>query len=455
MNLRITFARKSGHRIATQCYVAVLLMAVWPALLPGQELHLTPFADSQTLPFGIQVNRVSTYMGGFDLTVPPAGGSDLSSRSLGTVFGGGLSTDMGWYLPGRRTEAFVDIGFSYDGNWRYRELNGTNYRLSLGVQRKLSPSVTVSFGGVAESSMLADYVFGSTRDLTLSGQSSTLDQLSGSLSGLAVPIGVGASPLSISLFGAKRRDAAVEASMVITQSPRFSWHFGTSLMRDLPSDVPATGQIGSVVYPGVSKGSVSGGFTYSLSRRTQVAIDMDYARSFSSYDRIQIVSGTAGIDHVLAKQWFVHFRAGYGALAELQTLVSSPVRREYHGDAGIGTKLRDHTFLVTASRSIADSYGLGAGNTTGGQIAWIWHRPSGNWTLESSAVYERLEGRTIQVLGGWLYQADLVRRLTRQTSLGMQMVYATNSGHFSGGGFTSLMRRGVRVSMTWTPAKNR
>jgi hypothetical protein len=327
--------------------------------------------------------------------------------------------------------------------------------VSLGWQRKLAPGVTITVGGAGESSTLAEFVFGASPGLTLTGQSNTLAQLSGGVTGQTIPGGVAASPLSLTLFGARRRDGAFGTTLTVSQSPRVTWRFSTSVMRDFPSASAEPTLTGGLVYPGVTKGLVSAGLTYSLSRRTEIGLEADYARTFSAYDRIQIGSATAAIDRVLARQWFVHLRAGYGALAELQTAVPAPIRREYHGDAGIGAKLREHTFLATVSRGIADSYGLGAANTTGGEIAWIWHRPSGNWTLQSSASYERLAGGTIRTIQGWLYQATVLRQITRQTSFAIQAVYATDSGRLSAGGFTSLMRRGVRMTIAWTPGVTR
>jgi hypothetical protein len=193
------------------------------------------------------------------------------------------------------------------------------------------------------------------------------------------------------------------------------------------------------------------GLTYSLSRQTHIGFDADYSRSYSGFAKIQIGSGSVSVDRVLGRQWFVHLRGGYGAMAELRSDVPSPIRREYHGGGGIGTKVGANTFVATVRRGIADSYGLGAANTTGGDMAWIWHRPTGNWSLEGSASYERLAGRTLQLIQGWLGQATVTRRLNRQTSLAAQMVYASNSGHYGAGGFTSLSRRAVRLSINWTP----
>jgi hypothetical protein len=200
---------------------------------------------------------------------------------------------------------------------------------------------------------------------------------------------------------------------------------------------------------------VSAGFTYALTPRTEVGLGADYARTFSNFDRIQTGSGSASINHTFARQWFVHLRAGIGALTELRGAAGSPIRREYSGDAGIGTRLGAHTLLVTISRSIADSYGLGAGNTAGGEAAWTWHRPNGNWTFQGGVIYERLAGRTIQSIQGWLYQATAIRRITRQTNFSVQAVHANNAGRYSGGTFTGLERRGVRMTIAWTPGTAR
>lgn len=455
MKSYVSFARKPGRPSAVPWIAGILMVLGEAAAVRAQELHLAPFTEDRGLPSGFVLNRVSSYVGGFDLALPESGGPTLAGGSMETVFGGGFSADLGWYLPGRRTEAFADWSVSYDGNARYPELNGTSYRFSLGVQRKVAPGVTFSLIGAGESSTLADYVFGMSRSLTLTSRSTSLGQLIRSVVSNPAPAATVASPIGVTLFGARRRDASVGAKITIAQSPRFTWNIGTSVLRDFPAGNPNASLVGTVLYPGVTTGGVSAGFTYSLTPQTEIGLGADYARTFSSFDRIQIGSGSASISHTFARQWFVHVRAGIGALADLRSAVGSPVRREYSGDAGIGTKLRAHTFLVTVSRSIADSYGLGAANTAGGEVAWNWHRPNGNWTIQSGVIYERLAGRTIQRIQGWLYQATALRRITRQTNFSVQAVYANDAGHYSGGNFTGLERRGVRMTIAWTPGTAR
>jgi hypothetical protein len=303
---------------------------------------------------------------------------------------------------------------------------------------------------VGESSLYAGFLFGPSQSLTLVGQSSSLDQLSGGLAGDTVSAGVAGSPLSLTLFGSRRQDASVGAGLTFVQSPRLAWHVSTRVLRDFPTDLPDSAFAGNVVYPGVTKGQVGGGLTYSLSRRTQIGFDASYGRSYSSYEAIHIATAGASIDHVLTPHWFAHLGAGYGALVELHHVSDVPIRREYTGSAGIGTKVRTHTFLMTARRGIADSYGLGAGNTTGGEMAWNWHRPNGAWTLQGSVVYERLAGRNVRLIQGWLYQVAIVRQITPHLNFAAQGVYASDSGQ-AGGGFANLMRRGVRLSINWMP----
>lgn len=437
---------------------AVLLflpLAAWPQesqpqTLQPQASRLMPFSDERGLPAGLRVNRVSAYFGGFDLAVPVTDALGTSTRPLGTVFGGGWSADFGWYVPGRRTAAFVDYAVAYDGNLRYSGLNGFDHALSLGLQTKLTPRVTFTLDANAESATFAEFLFGPSGSLALGQQSSTPGQIGAGLAGSVTPVGVTSSPLAFTLFGARRRDASGGFGLVFSQSPRTFWHVSARGLRSLPTESrDALG--GSLVFPGVTTALVAAGLTYSWSRQTEIGFDVDYSRSYSSFTQIQIGSASASLSRVLGRQWFLHLRGGYGVMSELRTAMSSPLRRDYNGGGGIGTKVGANTFVATVRRGIADSYGLGAANTTGAEMAWIWHRPNGNWTVESAASYERLAGRTIQVIQGWLGQASVTRRLSRRTSVTAQAVYASDSGHYSAGGFTGLTRRGVRLSINWTP----
>lgn len=85
-------------------------------------------------------------------------------------------------------------------------------------------------------------------------------------------------------------------------------------------------------------------------------------------------------------------------------------------------------------------------------MAWNWHPSNRAWAVQASAAYQRLTGQGLGPVQGWLYQASLTRRLSRNLTLVAQAVYATETG-LPTGGIGDLTRRGARLSLTWTPAE--
>jgi hypothetical protein len=181
-----------------------------------------------------------------------------------------------------------------------------------------------------------------------------------------------------------------------------------------------------------------------------VDAQLDYDRSYS-LSSVQTGRGTFGIERDLSRRWFGHMEAGYGVVVGLRSTTTYPRYSTYSGGAELGARLEAHTLLIYGHRDLSDTYGLGAANTTSAGLAWNWHRRASAWTLSSSFAYQRLAGRSVQLLQAWMYQGTIARQLTPHTRLLAQAVYATDSGP-QVGDFSSLMRRGARLSLVWTPA---
>ena len=422
-----------------------------PATAWAQMSFLGPFTDGLGSPSGVKVNRVSMYLGEYAIGVPKNVGATRDD-ALGSLLVGGVSTDFGWYLSRGQTQVFADYSVAYNGNGQFSNLNGFDHILSFGLQTRVAPRVTLVLDGAGESKTFGEFLYLPSQSLAAAGQSTTPEQLGGTLTGSTVVPGVTNSPLGLALYGGRRRDASGGVRLVIVASPRLTWNVGLRMERDLPSVAGGPGSSGGVSYGGVSEGLASWGFTYALSRRTSVGADVSYARSYWGIHNVQIASGKLALTRVLTPRWFASLDAGYSSMAETESKVLGPFRGQYVGGASIGATVQHHTFVATAHRAASDYYGLGAFSTTEGQMAWNWHPSNRAWAVQASAAYQRLMGQGLGPVQGWLYQASLTRRLSRNLTLVAQAVYATETG-LPTGGIGDLTRRGARLSLTWTPAE--
>jgi hypothetical protein len=427
-----------------------LLALSLPAGALAQVSFLRPFTDQSAVPSGPTINSVSTYTGVFGLGRPTnLMGQVTTSSSAGTMVVGGVATDMGWYTTGQQSQAFVDYSVAYNGNVEFSSLGGFDNALVFGVQTKLSPLVTLVLDGQAESTTYAGLLYEPTSSLSLAQVAGTISQLAGSPSETLAGTGVTNSPLGLTLYGSRRQDAAASVRLIFAQSRRTTWTVSTRFERDLPATAEA-GVAGSIAYTGITEGIATLGFTHSLSRRSEMDGEFSYVRSYWMGRGAQVGEGRIGFGHELSSRWFARVNAGYGGMAEFPSSLKAPVAGTAEGGASIGAKIENSALVVSASRSVSDAYGLGAGNSTTGQLAWTWERPGGAWTLGGSVAYERLAGTAFGLIQGWMGQVTLTRRISRQLTLVAQGTYASDAG-VAGGDFASLMRRGARLSLTWRP----
>jgi hypothetical protein len=431
-----------------------LKLALFALALPAgafaQLSFLQPFADPSPATNGPAINSVSTYTGVYALGHPSnLVGEAATTSSAGMMVVGGAAVDLGWYATGRQSQAFVDYSLAYNGNAEFSRLGGFDNSLVFGAQTKLSPRVTLVVDGQAESITFAGFLYEPSSSLSLAEQAGTISQLAGSPAETLAGTGATISPLSLTLYGARRRDAFGAVRLIFASSRRTTWTLGTRFERDLPSAVEE-GVAGSIAYPGISAAAAALGFAYSLSPRSRLEGQFSSSRSFWMGRGVQAEEGRIGIGRELSPHWFARIGGGYGGMTEFPSSLKVPFGGTFVGAAGVGAKLENNTLAVSASRSVSDAYGLGASDTTNAQLGWTWARPGSAWTLAGTVAYQRLEGTLFGLIQGWFGQVSVTRRINRQLTLLAQGTYATDAG-VAGGDFASLMRRGVRVSLTWRP----
>ena len=279
---------------------------------------------------------------------------------------------------------------------------------------------------------------------------SSLDQLSASLTSNLGTVGTGAGPLAVAMFGSKLDMASLGFTAKFDQTSRLSWHWSARASRTFAGTATGSAAVGSITYPALTTEVGEFGFAYLLSRRTSIGGTLDYVRDDSTYARFQAPSGALSLTHHLTPTWFLEGEAGLGLLRDPAGRTSSSWLRGYRGGGGVGTKRGSSTFILSARRQMGDAYGLGAGSTLDTGLGWHWQRPAGNWSVDNSAGYERISGNALRLFQGWVYQGSVGRKLSRQTSLSFQGVYASSSGGFSSGS-TTYNRSELGISMNWTP----
>jgi hypothetical protein len=308
----------------------------------------------------------------------------------------------------------------------------------------------LSFNGHGESTTVMGSLYASSPGLNAVQGASSLEQLSGSLTSNLGTVGTGAAPLSFALFGSRYDSVGLGFTATFEQTSRLVWHWSARGSRTFPSSSSGPVPVGSITYFDFTEGVGEFGVEYLLSRRTTVGVNLDYTRDDSIFTRMQAPSGAVSLEHQFARDWFIKGEAGVGMLRDPANKASSSWLLGSRGGGGLGTKRGSNTFLLSARRQIGDAYGLGAGNTLAGNFSWRWQRPSGNWTVDNSAGYERISGNSIRLFQGWVYQGDVSRKLSKQTSLSLQGSYAKSLG-----GLTSATdtynRSEIRLALNWTP----
>ncbi len=430
--------------------VALLALAV-SGCAWAQLSYLNPLDASTGLPGGIQIGGLSAYVADTSLgNFVSVTGSSASSIPLGSMLSYGTSAELGWLSQGPQTQFSVDYRGAYNRNERFSSLDGFDHALTFSLRTKATPRLKLSFDLHGESTTVAGSLFATSPGLSVVRGVSSFDQLSGSLTSNLGTVGTGASPLSFALFGSRFEGVSLGVSATFQQTPRLAWHWTARATHTFPSSPVSVAAPGSMAYPSFTNGVGEFGFDYLLSRRTTIGGSLDYSRADSIYTRFQAPSAALSIQHVLTSNWFLKGEAGYGELDDLTIKSGSPWLQEYRGGGGLGTKRGANTFLLSAERKIGDVYGLGAGSTVDGGLSWHWQRPAGNWSVDNSAGYERLTGHLLRLFQGWVYQGSVSRRLTRQTSLSVQGVYAKSYGGFTSDS-TTFNRNEIRMTMNWTP----
>src|SRR5882724_2501120 len=95
------------------------LTVLSPFGIQAQFGPLRHFDTDRALPQVFRLNSASIDAGAYWLGLPASTGLPYNQLPIGSTFNGGWSADGGWYIPGRRAQAFLEYQVNYEGDPRY------------------------------------------------------------------------------------------------------------------------------------------------------------------------------------------------------------------------------------------------------------------------------------------------------------------------------------------------
>jgi hypothetical protein len=391
---------------------------------------------------GVRVNALGVYAGGFELTSPTGPGVNFTP---GRILAFGSSADLGYYQSGRGARVLADYHLGYNGNNVYPALRGTDQSFRLGLRIPLTPKVNLSLSGSGRSAILGSYLYSASM---FSPARSAADpgRLSAGFSGAGVASELLDSPVGLAFMGGRIRSGAASVELSFSQSSRLVWHATARVTRDMPA------QSASVeIFPGITWGQAGAGFSYSLSRRTSIGVDLEYSRSYITAAPVQLGFVSFNARHLLTRKWFVNAQGAGGAWSSPSAGQTGSVRPGYRAAGGVGMNAGSHTLLISGQRSISNWYGLLYNTSTSGFFSWSVGRRGSPWDWGSSAGYEQLTSSSQTPIAGWFTRVRIGRQIGG--NLGWQV-----EGVYTGGTIANVnvlngpsARKGVRISLLWTP----
>jgi hypothetical protein len=426
----------------------------------GQRLDFRSFTNTGRLPSGIQIDSLSWNMDYFSLSAPRGTLPNPSGLPLGSVFGMGAGVKLGWYRRGRTSDYEIQYGAEYNGFTRYTQLRGVDQFVSLVFRRKLTPKLEWDFFGDGRSTRVSELLLATPSALAIAQRTSSVNDLSGAISTGASPdvglnpIAVGASgldsPFMLSVSGARLYTSAVATGFLYAASPRLFW-FGHAQASRLWYRQEAGSNGDTALLPPHADVAASSGLAYLLRRRTQLGFEVDYGRSHSAYHEAYFINTALRLSRNIGDRWLISGGGGPGTVVLKSPGQPSTRSQGFNAAGTIAYKGLEHTFLLSAQRSVSGRLGLGEDHTASGTLACNWQRRGSAWTLNSSMTYQRLGGGSIRQLQGWLASASATRRLTTRTSMVAEFVNASDSAP-TVGALNGITRRAARFAVVWSPA---
>lgn len=408
---------------------------------------------------GLSLESLSLYSAYSSRTVPP-GGAVTDALGADTSVGGMAS--FGWRRPRANSGFNFHYGVSYNGRIVYSEWNAWNHDLSLSGYRKLGRKWSASLSLAATATNLDQMLFTPQVLGSLAAIPASMDELSQALlsgqlgndqfASLLTGAPILQSPAMSVIYGTRMFNTSLNAGLDYQASARLSFRFSGGASRAQYMEGSWDQKRG--LLPRSTSANIGAGMTYSLSPRTNFQLDAGSTRSFSNFQDAYNTTVRAGFGRRLSRRWFGQGYAGAGFIKALRSIGQLPSGLQYDGGTSLAYKTVEHSFMLSASRSISDSFGLGLAYVASLGGGWQWSRPGRSWAVSAGVSYQKMGGGSFLNLQGWSSNASFARSLNRNTRLQFTYSYLSSSvtRSINPG---SLDIHGVRLSFIWTPQRAR
>jgi hypothetical protein len=207
--------------------------------------------------------------------------------------------------------------------------------------------------------------------------------------------------------------------------------------------------------PQTTAGSVSLGWGYSLTSRTNIGLEVGTSRTFSRLLDGYASIGSFSIGRKMSEHWFIQGQVGAGKLTYVRQTAATPQNAQYLAGGSIGYKLRSHTLLGSFNRSIGDSYGLGSGSTNAATAGWAWKSPGSSWSLSATYGYQQLNGSAQSAYESWRATGGIARALNAHLFISVQYAYFTLPPNLALVAGMLGAESGVTMGLSWTRSQYR
>jgi hypothetical protein len=438
-------------------------------VLYGQSF-LRSLETAQDAPRGFRIDGITSSTGYYSSFSPFTSVSQLVPGTLqfGAEISNTVSASLGYHWRSPTSNFAIVYTPSYVANVRNSQFNAVGHDISITGSHPLQigPRLTMDFNASANVSNARQYLFNMGVLDQVVGTPATFEQLSAAalgtpltnngiaslLTGSSV---VGDSAARQLFYGDRVLVGGLQTNLTYSWSPRLRLTFGLGGTRyqhlSRPSAENTDASAGSnflLAQNTAVNAAVS--VSYSLSPRTQIAWDLDTSRSFSRLQQGFVNTSMLAIGRNMGSRWFARINGGVGLVNINGNTSGRSKQPQYIAGGSLGAKTRAHTFMMTAQRTITNTFGV-AYNTDDAQASWSWRSQNRAWLLSGGSGYQRLNDTERSKLSGWRGMVSAGRKLGPQVLAQLQFAYSSYSGRFNSlpSNFT---QRGVLLSLSWMPS---
>lgn len=445
-----TLTRRT-RRVASVSLPALFLGGASFAL-HGQEVTAPSTAPRP----GFDITSLSGYAVYYS-TGLPEGTLQPTATPLPSDVGLGGSARLEWKSIGEKSQVMLSYTPSYTGRLRFAAWNALNHAASFNATRRFG-RWKFGFSASADLSNLSEFLFTPTVFANVAAVPVSFNDLASAvltgtytnaeLASLLTGAPLVESPARNLFFGDRMFTSAAQASLTFAPRPRLSVRFTTSANRSQHMSNSASGAAqNSYLIPRTFSAGASIDVSYAHSSRTQLGVSVGSSRVASTIFDAYSTTAMASLGRKMGRRWFLQLAGGVGVINPVRSTLAVTTAPQPAGNASLGFQTRVHKFLGSYSRTVSDSYGLGANSTSAVTGTWRWARPGRAWWVESSAGWQQLAGSAYANTSGWRIQTSFGRAVGEHISLVTQYVYLHYSEQVAT--IPPLSQSAVRVSVVW------